>query len=265
VSLAVGALVLLAALAAPATAQGLAVPAPAAMSAELPAAFAGAEGEAVQVADPFIELHTGPGRGYPVFHVATRGEWVLIELRHTDWFRLRTARGQQGWVTRAQLQGTLTQAGTPKTFRDIALDDYLQRRLELGAAYGRFSKEPMLEVRLGYRLSDTFTLEGGLGQVQGVFSGTDFWHLALMSEPWSDRRLSPFFALGMGRFKNIPNTSLVGATTTNANLGQATLGLRWHLGERFVARAQYTIYTAFLSDARSGQYRAFNAGVSFFF
>ncbi|MBI5255107.1 MAG: hypothetical protein HY855_01305 [Burkholderiales bacterium] len=235
------------------------------MRSEPPPAFAGTEHEAVQVADPFIELHTGPGRGYPVFHVAARGEWVLIELRHTDWFRVRTARGQQGWVTRAQLQGTLTQAGTPKSLRDIALDDFLQRRLELGAAWGRFSKEPMLEVRAGYRLSDTFTLEGSLGQVQGVFSGTDFWHLALMNEPWSDRRLSPFFALGVGRFKNIPNTSLVGATTTNANLGQATLGLRWHLGERFVARAQYTIYTAFIADTRSGQYRAFNAGVSFFF
>ena len=30
----------------------------------------------ILIADPFIELHTGPGRGYPVFHVIERGREV---------------------------------------------------------------------------------------------------------------------------------------------------------------------------------------------
>lgn len=30
--------------------------------------------ERVQVADPYLELRTGPGRGYPIFHVAAREE-----------------------------------------------------------------------------------------------------------------------------------------------------------------------------------------------
>ena len=55
--------------------------------------------ERVQVTDPFIELHTFPGRGYPVFYVAARGEWISIELRHTDWYKVRTATGKVGWVT----------------------------------------------------------------------------------------------------------------------------------------------------------------------
>ncbi len=29
-----------------------------------------------QITEPYIELHTGPGRGYPVFHVIDRGEWI---------------------------------------------------------------------------------------------------------------------------------------------------------------------------------------------
>ena len=44
-----------------------------------------------------------------------------------------------------------------------------------------------------------------------MFSGTDFWHINLIAEPWSDQRLSPFFGIGFGKFKNIPNPSLVGA------------------------------------------------------
>jgi len=221
--------------------------------------------ESVQVADPYLEMHTGPGRGYPVFHVAARGESVTIELRYTDWYRVRTESDKTGWVHRRQLEATLTAAGVTKTFRDTALDDYLVRRVQLGAAVGRFKGEPMLKAWGSYRLSDALSVEGTIGQVQGAFSGTDFWHLNLLAEPWSDQRLSPFFGIGLGKFKNIPNLSLIGAQTTNANLANMTIGARWYLTERFVLRADYALYTAFVSDQRSLEYRAVSAGLSFFF
>ena len=62
-----------------------------------------------------------------------------------------------------------------------------------------------------------------------------------------------------------PNTSLVGAFTTDSKLGNATVGARFYLTDRFVLRADYSIYTAFLSDSRSSEYRAVTAGLSFFF
>ena len=80
----------------------------------------------------------------------------------------------------------------------------------------------MLKLWTGYKLSDTLGVEGTLGQVQGMFSGTDFWHVDLTAEPWSDQRLSPFFGVGVGQFKNIPNASLVDARPTNAKLAHAT-------------------------------------------
>ena len=30
----------------------------------------------VEIADPYIELHSGAGRGYPVFHFEDRGSWI---------------------------------------------------------------------------------------------------------------------------------------------------------------------------------------------
>jgi Bacterial SH3 domain len=230
-----------------------------------PAAHAADAVEKLTITDPYIELRTGPGRGFPIFYVAARDEKIEILLRHTDWYKVRTENGRVGWVTRTQLESTITDAGGRKTFRDIALDDYLNRKLELGAAWGRFKHEPMLKVWTGYRLSDTLFIEGTLGQVQGLFSGTDFWHINLNVEPWSDKRLSPFFGIGFGRFKNIPNASLVGAVTTDAKLANGSIGLRYHLTERFVARIDYTIYTAYIADDRSGEYRAATAGLSFFF
>ena len=67
----------------------------------------------------------------------------------------------------------------------------------------------MIKFWLSYRLSDTLSIESTLGQVQGVFSGTTLWHVNLQAEPWSDQRFSPFAGIGIGRFNNIPNQSLV--------------------------------------------------------
>jgi len=221
--------------------------------------------ERVQVTDPFVELHTFPGRGYPVFYVAGRGEWVSIELRHTDWYKVRTATGKVGWVTRAQLQTTLAENGLQQQFGDVAFNDYLARRWELGAGYGRFHSEPMIKFWVSYRLSDTLSIESTLGQVQGVFSGTSLWHVNLQAEPWSDQRFSPFAGIGIGRFHNIPNQSLVNFQPTNARMADAIIGARYHLTDRFMIRADYAIYTAFVSEQRSLEYRAATAGLSFFF
>jgi hypothetical protein len=221
--------------------------------------------ERLQVTAPYLELHTGPGRGYPVAFVVERRQWISVELRRTDWFRVRAEGGQTGWVQRRQLESTLTEAGAGKTFRDLLLDDYLARRVEFSGSWGRFDSEPMLKLALHVRVADSVGVELGAGQVQGLFAGTDFWQLSLVSEPWSDRRWSPYLGIGLGRFSNLPNRSLVDAVPSSPKLAHATLGLRWHIGERFTARLESTLYTAFVSDSRSTEYRAVSVGLGFFF
>ncbi|MFQ5635029.1 MAG: SH3 domain-containing protein, partial [Gammaproteobacteria bacterium] len=68
----------------------------------------------VEIADPYIELHTGPGRGYPIFHVLERGDTVEVRVRRTDWFKVRGGRGErsvEGWVSAGQLAQTLQPDG----------------------------------------------------------------------------------------------------------------------------------------------------------
>ena len=60
----------------------------------------------ILIADPYIELHSGPGRGYPIFHVVERGREVTLVKRRTDWFELRTDQGVQGWASRSQMIAT---------------------------------------------------------------------------------------------------------------------------------------------------------------
>jgi len=219
----------------------------------------------VQVADPYVEIRTGPGRGFPITNVAKKTEWLVIEIRHTDWFKVRTEAGKEGWVDRVQMENTLTEAGAKTSFRDVLVDDYLRRRVEFGGAWGHFSSDPVLKLWTSYNVTEIFAIEGAVGQVQGSYSGTNFWQIDLLAQPWADKRLEPFFGIGVGRIQNVPNASLVSAVTTNSNMANAMIGLRYHLGERFIARVDWTEYTSLVSANRTDQYHAVTAGLSFFF
>ena len=78
----------------------------------------------VEVADPFIELHTGAGSSYPIFHVVDRGETVELLKRKNDWFKVRTRRGKEGWVSREQIQKTLNPDGSVVELSELTQDDF---------------------------------------------------------------------------------------------------------------------------------------------
>jgi len=81
----------------------------------------------ILIADPYIELHSGPGRGYPIFHVIERGEEVTLVKRRTDWFDVRSDRGVEGWVHRDQMISTLEQTGEPLDLAEPARENYMSR------------------------------------------------------------------------------------------------------------------------------------------
>ena len=219
----------------------------------------------VQVVDPYIELRTGPGRGFPIFYVGERGEWIQLLLRKTDWFKVRLEAGKEGWVNRTQLENTLTEAGVKKTFRDVLLDNYLQRSLEFGMFTGAFEGDTTIGFRLGYRLSTTLFTEVTYAQVEGVYSGSTLYHVNLQSQPYPDWRLAPFFAIGVGKFNNIPKTTLVSAITTDSISANAGIGVRYYITRRFMARLDMMDYIVFIGDNRTDSYKAYTAGFSFFF
>ena len=219
----------------------------------------------VRVTEPYLDLRTQAGRGYPVFFAVARGEWVTVLRRHTDWYRVRAAGGQQGWVTRAQLASTLTEDGTPMRFTDPSLDDYLQRRFDVGLGYGASNTASMIRFWAGVRVSDTLSLEMQSSKVQAASSDTNLWHVNLLAEPWSDQRLSPFVGVGVGKYHYVPGKSLVDQTVYDSRLGVAMAGLRYHLAGRVALRVDYSLYTAFVSDSRTKGYQALTAGLSLFF
>jgi len=221
--------------------------------------------ERVSVADPYLELHTGPGRAYPIFDIAERGEQVEILKRHTDWFKVRTVRGREGWVSRTQMEATLTGAGEKKIFRDVLFDDYLARRLEFGFSFGTFKRDSLLSAYTGYRVHDNFVAEFTIAQSAGDFSTTSLYYGALVSQPFPDSRLSPFVALGAGRFINTPKSTLVSAIETKGDLANAAIGLRYYVTRQFFLHIEAKRHVTLVNYNSTNHYTELSAGAAFFF
>jgi len=219
----------------------------------------------VQVAEPYLELHTGPGRGYPVTQVVERGEWVAILVRRTDWFKVRTSQGKEGWVSRAALETTVTEAGAPIGLRDVLFDDYRSRRFEVGFAGGLLEGDSYMMVHAGYRFHENLTGEFTVGQATGDFSSSMLYYASVLSEPFPEWRFSPFFSLGLGRFYNTPKSTLVGAIETDSNMANAALGARFYLTRRFVVRGDYRRHVVFVDENRINEYNEVSLGISLFF
>ena len=101
-------------------------------------AEAAEEYRTVSVADPYLEMRTGPGRGYPKFYVVNRGETVEIVMRKTDWFKVRAPNGKEGWVDREQMELTLQPGGREIKFAQADREDFTDARWEAGVMAGDF-------------------------------------------------------------------------------------------------------------------------------
>lgn len=228
------------------------------------AADAGRNREAV-IVDPYLELHTGPGRGFPITQVLDSGERIEILKRRTGWYKVRAADGRTGWVSGEQLTNTLVEGGAQRLFEGGTLEEFLRRNMEVGFSGGSFEGDPLLSVRFGYRATENLAVELNLSRASGDFSNTTLYAVNVVSYPFPEWRLSPFFTIGAGTLENRPKVTLVGAKDTTADTANVGLGLSAYVTRRFVFRAEYRGHIALISDNRTDYYKEWSAGFAVFF
>jgi uncharacterized protein YgiM (DUF1202 family) len=219
----------------------------------------------VTVEDPFIELHTGPGRGYPIFYVAERGESVAVLRRRTDWFEVRVPHGEEGWVHVDEIVRTVDSDGQPFEVTGFSLDDYTKRRWEAGVQYGDFGGANVISAYGAFGLTENLQFEIWVGQALGRFSDSQMVSLNITHLMFPDKRVTPLFTLGTGSILTSPKATLVATTDRRDSMAQAGLGLRAYLTRRFVFRADYKTYVVFTSRDDNEEVREWKAGFSFFF
>lgn len=201
----------------------------------------------VLIADPYIELHTGPGRGYPIFHVVERGQEVVIVKRRTDWFEVRTDRDVEGWVAREQMLATLEPTGEPLDLQEPARENYMSRRWQGGVMAGDFGGASLVSVFGGYAFSDNLSIELTLNHIIGDFSNGYSATLGLMHVFVPEWRLSPYFTLGTGVIYTDPKSTLVKSPDRTDQIGYVGGGLQFYLTRRFMLRSEYRSNVVFTS------------------
>jgi hypothetical protein len=148
----------------------------------------------VAVADPYLEMHTGPGRGYPIFHVVDRGESVEIIMQRTDWYLVRDADGDEGWVDQDQMELTLTGDGSEFDVERANVADFTNAKWELGVLAGDFGGANIVSLYGGYSLNPNVSIEAWGSQILGNFSNGWTASVNVVHEAWPDWRVSPFLS-----------------------------------------------------------------------
>ena len=219
----------------------------------------------VRITDPYIELHTGPGRGYPVFHVVDRGELVEVIKRRTDWFLLRTNKGKEGWAKRAAMVTTMSPEGEATGFADADFGDFSRRRWETGVMAGDFEGANVLTGYAGYMLTRNLSVELQGSQVFGQFSDALMANINLLAQPFPEWRVSPYFLLGTGAIYTDPNVTLVNEEDRWEQITNVGVGLRAYITRRFVLRAEYQNHVILQSIDDNQEINEWKAGFTIFF
>lgn len=214
---------------------------------------ASAESEVLlTISDPYIEMHTGPGASYPIFHVLDRGQQIVILKRKTRWYKIRsadkTAGEKTGWVSKQQMQQTLLPSGQQLQFTEENQDDFIQRQWELGVTTGQLENAPVLSIYGGYLFTENVSAELTLGHSVANVSSSNMIKLNLLMQPFPEWAFSPFFTLGTGTIQVKPNATLIDPADKNNAMSQVGIGFKAHLSRQFILRFEYNQYVIYSAN-----------------
>lgn len=217
------------------------------------------------VSAPYLELHTGPGRGYPVFHVVAREDSVDVLKRRTDWFKVRTARGVEGWASQRDMLGTTLADGTPFTFDLGDRKGFAEHRWEAGILGGDYGGATLVSAYGAVFFNRQLSLEVAASQFLGKASNGATIDIGLTHIFAPEWRLSPFVSLGGGMVYIDPKATLVQPPDRTDETAYFGGGLRFYLARRFFLRAEYRSHTVFTSRNDNEEVDEWKLGFAFFF
>ena len=224
-----------------------------------------AQGPSVTVADPYLELRTGPGRGFPVFHVVERGETVRVETRRTDWFQVVDAGGREGWVHKGQMAETLLPAGVKLAIEDPGREDFGAHRREVGLMLGDYGGANVVTVYGAYAFNEHLAAELALSHILGNFSDGQYATLGVTHVPVPEWRIQPFLSIGTGVIRIRPEGTLVGTEERTDQVAYAGLGVRAYMARRFIVRGEIKEYVVFTDRDENEEDVEWKIGFAFFF
>lgn len=219
----------------------------------------------VVVNSTYISVHTGAGRGYPIFHVLEKGETITLLYSKTDWIKITTQKGIEGWVSRRFMNDTIGPNGELVELGLPEREEFSRRRWEVGVTAGAFDNSiEVLGVQTAYRFTKNISAEFRLAQATGRFSNNRLISWNLVHQPFPEWRLSPFFVIGNGQVDISANTNST-QEDSDDNFFMVGTGLNYYLTHRFMARIEYNNYTTLPDRDKNGNIDEWKVGITAFF
>jgi hypothetical protein len=233
----------------------------------LAAVPARAERELLQlfVAQPYLELHTGPGRGYPVAQVVGRGDSVDVLMRRTEWFKVRTERGIEGWAYERDLLLTTLADGTPFHINLGDRAGFTSHRWEAGVFAGAYAGATLISAYSALSLTDHLKVELALSQFLGNVSNGYLVDFGLNHVVMPEWRFSPFVTLGGGYERVEPKVTLAAPQDSHNQTAYVGAGARYYYTRRFFIRAEYRHHIVFTSTDNNEAKEEWKLGFAFFY
>jgi hypothetical protein len=206
-------------------------------------ANAAAKNLVLVVTDPYLEMHSGPGRGFPIVYVIGRDELVTVLYSRTDWYKVRSLNGNEGWVRRADLARTLAETGEPAPIPPYP--DFASHRWEIGAGYGVYNRENLVTTYGDFGLTNSLDVEFVVQQAFGTLdnryvTSIGVRHTFIPEWKW----FSPTAGIGAA-YQYIQDKVPPAPLQKNNEMAYVSLGARGFITRRFLWRVDWRHYVVF--------------------
>jgi hypothetical protein len=219
----------------------------------------------VFVVSPYLELHTGPGRGYPVFDVVDRDGSVDVLAHYTEWFKVRTERDVVGWVSERDMAQTVLADGSAFTFERGDRAGFTSHRFEMGMFAGEYGGATLISAYSSFSFNSQLALELSVGQFLGNASNGVVGDIGLTHVFLPEWRWSPFVMLGTGIVHTEPKATLVQPLNRTEQTAYVGGGVRYYLTRRFFLRAEYKNHIVFTKLNSNEEVDEWKLGFAFFY
>jgi len=219
----------------------------------------------VFISEPYLELSTGPGRGYPVFHVVPREQSVDVLHRRTDWFKVRDEAGVEGWARARDMRRTKLADGTPFVFNLGDRAGFTSHDWEIGIGGGDYGGANLIGFYGSRSLTDNMKVELSAAQFLGNASNGWKADLGLQHVLFPEWRFSPFLTLGTGFVSTSPRATIVLPEDREDQTAYVGAGARFYLTRRFFLRADYRWHTIFTSRDDNEELEEWKVVIACFF
>jgi hypothetical protein len=226
-----------------------------------------AENLELTVQEPYINIHTGAGRGYPINYVAEQGEQIIVIKRHASWYLVQLTSDVSGWVHQDEIAQTITPDGNQFQLAQQNLQGFAARQFEVGVDLGSIEGVTSQGVNLGWQFTPNFTLSLDYQQALGSVAKNQIAAISIQHSIFPSARFSPYIGIGAGQIWTTPRSPVIGGgdETRTSDTLVAAIGLRTYLARNFVLTSEYKQYLALTERDQTEELEQWKLGLTVFF